>query len=75
MSKVQRFFSYLGFSDTSINAEQLLTLICILNEEKPTTLRGTTVVDVLNEVLDIYIYKIEHYQLDEQKVIERLSNV
>lgn len=75
MNKVKRFFSYLGFSDTSINAEQLLCLITILNEEKPTTLRGTTEVEVLNEVLDVYINKIEHYQLNEQKVIDRLSNL
>ena len=78
MSKVIKFFRYLGFSDTSINAEQLLALICLLNEEQPTTLKGITMEQILNEVLDIYINKIETWNLKnitEQDIIEVLANV
>ena len=78
MNKVIRFFRYLGFSDTSINAEQLLALICLLNEEEPTTLKGITIEQILNEVLDIYIEKIETWEfkhITEQEIVEVLSNV
>lgn len=78
MNKVIKFFRYLGFSDTSINAEQLLALICLLNEEQPTTLKGITMEQILNEVLDIYINKIETWNLKnitEQDIIEVLANV
>lgn len=78
MNKVIRFFRYLGFSDTSINAEQLLALICLLNEEEPTTLKGITIEQILNEVLDIYIEKIETWgfkHITEQEIVEVLSNV
>lgn len=78
MNKVIKFFRYLGFSDTSINAEQLLALICLLNEEQPTTLEGITMEQILNEVLDIYINKIETWNLNnitEQDIIEVLANV
>lgn len=78
MNKIIRFFRYLGFSDTSINAEQLLALICLLNEEEPTTLKGITIEQILNEVLDIYIEKIETWgfkHITEQEIVEVLSNV
>lgn len=78
MTNIQKFFTYLGFSDTSINERQLLELICILNEEQHTLLRGTSIDKLLNEVITIFIEKMEtnsFKNITEQNIIERLVNV
>ena len=75
LNKVIRFFRYLGFSDTSINAEQLLALICLLNEEEPTTLKGITIEQILNEVLDIYIEKKMAQSLTMKRPLKKLDKL
>ena len=78
MTNIQKFFTYLGFSDTSINERQLLELICILNEEQHTLLRGISIDKLLNEVITIFIEKMEtnsFKNITEQNIIERLVNV
>lgn len=77
MSKIQKFFSYLGFNDNCINAEQLLVLIQLLSYEQDVVISNKTIVDIMDFILDIYIDKMEtntFININEQQIIEALAN-
>lgn len=74
---VKRFFTYLGFNDTSINELQLLTLICLLGKQPNIVIKpADNLYDLLNQILSIYIKAFEtnsFLNLTEYEIAEELS--
>lgn len=79
MTIIEKFFNYLGFSNTSINEMQLLKLICLLGYEQDIVIYPTCDAgDLLNQVLNIYIERLEtntFHVLTEDKIIQELNLV
>lgn len=60
MNKIQKFWSYLGCSDTTLNEKQLLRLICLLGREPDLYFKPITEeFKLMEEILDIYIKAFE----------------
>ena len=57
LNKIEKFWSYLGFSDKTINERQLLKLICLLGKENISIIPCTTEYNLTLQVLSIYINK------------------
>lgn len=77
-NKIEKFWSYLGFSDKTINERQLLKLICLLGKENISIIPCTTEHDLALQVLNIYINKMEtnsFHVLTEQEIIGELCLV
>lgn len=78
MQLIEKFFNYLGFSDKSINAEQVLKLLVLLNKEEsiPDILKYCeTEFDIVKVVLSGLINKMETNslkQITEQDIINCL---
>lgn len=75
-TRVEKFFNYLGFSNTSINEMQLIKLICLLGLEKDIVIKPVyNEGDLLNQVLNIYIERLETNTfnvLTEGRIVEEL---
>lgn len=73
---IRKFFQYLGFNDTSINAEQLLNLICLLGKENISIIPQENILDMVESVLSIYINAFEtngFRNITEYEIIEKLK--
>ena len=77
MEKVQRFYTYLGFNDTTINADQLVSLICLLTKEFDclNIPKCGDPIELMNWVLDLYICGMEttFKNITEYDIIEVLK--
>lgn len=78
-SLIEKFWSYLGFSDKTINERQLLRLICLLGKEPNISIKpASNEIDLLNQIILLYIDKMEtnsFYNLTEQEIIQELCLV
>ena len=79
MNKIERFFSYLGCSDKTINERQLIRLICLLGKESNINIKlENNEYDLMNHILDIYINAFEtnsFVNLTEHNIAASLSEV
>lgn len=76
--KIKKFFSYLGFNDTTINEKQILTLIYLLGREEDIVIKPkNNLQDLINQILMIYIDHLEtnsFVNLTEYDIVKELSN-
>lgn len=73
MTKVEKFFSYIGLDNQSINETQMLRLICLLGQEHKVISIVPNNLDFFESILDIYINAFEtnsFKNLTEQQVIQ-----
>lgn len=76
MNKVEKLFQYLGFSDTTMDSEQILKLLCLLTKDGEVRItKDTTVESLVNRLLDIFITHLETNNLNitELEIIEALK--
>lgn len=76
MNKVEKFFQYLGFSDTTIDSEQVLKLLCLLSTDAEIRIcKDTTIESLVNRLMDIYIkhFETNNLNIKEQDIIEVLK--
>ena len=75
---IKKFFSYLGFNDTTINEKQILILIYLLGREENIVIKPkNNLQDLINEILMIYIDHLEtnsFVNLIEYDIVKELSN-
>lgn len=75
---IKKFFSYLGFNDTTINEKQILTLIYLLGREENIVIKPkNNLQDLINQILMIYIDRLEtnsFVNLTEYDIVKELSN-
>ena len=75
---IKKFFSYLGFNDTTINEKQILTLIYLLGREENIVIKPkNNLQDLINQILMIYIDHLEtnsFANLTEYDIVKELSN-
>lgn len=75
---IKKFFSYLGFNDTTINEKQILTLIYLLGREENIVIKPkNNLQDLINQILMIYIDHLEtnsFVNLTEYDIVKELSN-
>lgn len=75
---IKKFFSYLGFNDTTINEKQILTLIYLLGREENIVIKPkNNLQDLINQILMIYIDYLEtnsFVNLTEYDIVKELSN-
>lgn len=76
MNKVEKFFQYLGFSDTTIDSEQVLKLLCLLTTDGEVRItKDTSVENLVNRLMDIFIthFETNNLNITEQAIIEVLK--
>lgn len=76
MNKVEKFFQYLGFSDTMIDSEQVLKLLCLLTTDGEVRItKDTSVENLVNRLMDIFIthFETNNLNITEQDIIEVLK--
>ena len=76
MNRVEKFFQYLGFSDTTIDSEQVLRLLCLLSKDGEIRIsKDTTVESLVNRLMDIFIthFETNNLNITEQDIIEVLK--
>ena len=76
MNKVEKLFQYLGFSDTTMDSEQILKLLCLLTKDGEVRItKDTNVESLVNRLLDIFITHLETNNLNitELEIIEALK--
>ena len=77
MEKVQRFYTYLGYNDTTINADQLVSLICLLTKEFDSLNipKCKDPAQLMNWVLNLYIHAMEtsFKNITEYDIVEVLK--
>lgn len=76
MNKVEKLFQYLGFSDTTMDSEQILKLLCLLTKDGEVRItKDTNVESLVNRLLDIFITHLETNNLNitELEIIEVLK--
>ena len=75
---IKKFFSYLGFNDTTINEKQILILIYLLGREENIVIKPkNNLQDLINQILIIYIDHLEtnsFVNLTEYDIVKELSN-
>lgn len=75
---IKKFFSYLGFNDTTINEKQILILIYLLGREENIVIKPkNNLQDLINQILMIYIDPLEtnsFVNLTEYDIVKELSN-
>ena len=75
---IKKFFSYLGFNDTTINEKQILILIYLLVREENIVIKPkNNLQDLINQILMIYIDHLEtnsFVNLTEYDIVKELSN-
>ena len=75
---IKKFFSYLGFNDTTINEKQILTLIYLLGREENIVIKPkNNLQDLINQILMIYIDHLEtnsFVNLTEYDIVKELLN-
>lgn len=78
MNNVERFWSYLGFSNKTLNEKQLLQLIVLLCMEENIQLPNVqTELTLFNYIVDTFIYKMEtntFKHINEQDIITKLMD-
>ena len=76
INKVEKFFQYLGFSDTTIDSEQILKLLCLLTKDGEIRItKDTSLESLVNRLMDIFITHLETNNLNitELEIIEALK--
>ena len=75
---IKKFFSYLGFNDTTINEKQILILIYLLGREENIVIKPKdNLQDLINQILMIYIDHLEtnsFVNLTKYDIVKELSN-
>lgn len=76
MSILKKFYNYVGVDYTTINGEQLYSLICLLGKERKTIKLQQNPLDMCREVLLMYIDYMETGKfkyITEQDIITALN--
>ena len=78
MNNVERFWSYLGFSNKTLNEKQLLQLIVLLCMDENIQLPNVqTELTLFNYIVDTFIHKMEtntFKHIKEQDIITKLMD-